>query len=201
MDLYYKEPLAELTIVETPKFDVVKDKIGILELEPVSLIAHPQYNGDFSFICRVKDSVSGMVYAPRFGARLRATAYLSETACRTKRLTGRGQNYKLPLKDTEKTTMTASHCHIAYKPTDSGDVKAGIYIVLNLTWEWPEPMYIYIELRWLAGVWTVQNDSRANYELPLIKPNETGPTTSGLQTCWNIQKELDPYWLKLRWYE
>ncbi|TRX94971.1 hypothetical protein FHL15_004056 [Xylaria flabelliformis] len=177
MDLFYNEQPADLKIVETPSFDVVRDKTGVLELEPVGPLIHPKYDGDFSFICRVKDSVSGMVYAPRFGARLRATAYLTEIALRSGKTVGRGQNYKLPLKDGEKDTATAAHCSVAYKPTDSGDLKA--------------------ELEWAPGFWTIQIDSRANYETPLIKPNETGPDISSLQAHQDILKELDPYWLKL----
>ncbi|KAI0190888.1 hypothetical protein EV127DRAFT_480690 [Xylaria flabelliformis] len=197
MDLFYNEQPADLKIVETPSFDVVKDKTGVLELEPVGPIIHPKYNGDFSFICRVQNSASGMVYAPRFGARLRATAYLTETAVRSGKTVGRGQNYRLPLKDGEKDTATAAHCSIAYKPTDSGNVKAGIYVSLNLTWVWYEPLYIYIELEWAPGFWTIQLDSKANYETPLIKPNEIGPALFSLQAHQDILKELDPYWLKL----
>ncbi|KAI1751840.1 hypothetical protein F4782DRAFT_531080 [Xylaria castorea] len=198
MDYFYRERPAVLEVVETPGFDVVRDRTGVLVLEPVGPIIHPHVDGDFSFICRVKDSVSGRVYTPRFGARLRATAYINDTALRTGTTTARGHNYRLPLKDEEKAKATAAHCRVAYKPTDSEGVRAGIYVGLDLTYVWPDTVYIYIELEWAAGPWTVQINSQANYGTPLIEPKEDKPFVLDLLARQEILNELAPYWLKLR---
>ncbi|KAI8955562.1 hypothetical protein F4801DRAFT_600849 [Xylaria longipes] len=198
MDYYYRVRPAVLEVVAAPSFDVIRDRTGVLVLEPVGPLIHPLVNGEFQFICRVQDSVAGRVYAPRFGARLRATAYIATTALRTGATAARGLNYRLPLKDEEKAKATAAHCRIAYKPTDSGGVRAGIYLGLDLTFVWPDMVFIYIELEWVAGAWTAQIDSQANYGTPPIEPKEERPSILALQARQQILNELAPYWLKLR---
>ncbi|KAI0456321.1 hypothetical protein F5B21DRAFT_502515 [Xylaria acuta] len=192
MDYVYRERPAVLEVVKTPSFDVVRDRTGVLVLEPVGPLIHPHVDENFSFICRVKDSVSGRVYAPR------ATAYITTTAIRTGTTAVRGHNYRLPLKDEEKAKATAAHCRVAYKPTDSGGVRAGIYVGLDVNFVWSDIVFIYIELVWISGPWTVQINSQANYGTPPVEPKEERPFVLDLQARQEILHELAPYWLKLR---
>ncbi|KAI0446465.1 hypothetical protein F4803DRAFT_547190 [Xylaria telfairii] len=191
MNYIYRVQPAVLEVVETPSFDVIRDRTGVLELEPVGPAIHPFVNQDFQYICRIQDSVSGRVYEPR------ATAYITTTALRTGTTAVRGHNYRLPLKDDEKAKATATHCHIAFKPTDSGGVRAGIYVGLNVNFVWHEKVFIYIEFEWFAGSWTSQIDSQANYGTPPIEPKDEIPFGLDLRARQAILNELAPYWLTL----
>ncbi|KAI0467196.1 hypothetical protein F4859DRAFT_495415 [Xylaria cf. heliscus] len=126
MDYVYRVQPPVLEVVETPGFDVIRDRTGVLMLETVGPVIQPFSGGHFQFICRVQDSVSGTVYEPRFGDRLRATAYITTAALRSGTKQAKGHNYMLPLKDREKAQATAAHCRVAYKPADSGGLRAGI---------------------------------------------------------------------------
>ncbi|KAJ2984282.1 hypothetical protein NUW58_g6107 [Xylaria curta] len=195
MDFTYQVKPPYLEVVQTPPFDVNRDRNGILQLQLVGPVVHPEVNGSFQFICRVQDSVSGLVYTPRYGARLRATAYISASCCRSGTTVTRGHTYRRPLSDEEKAGAIAAVCHIAVVPLDTKIIRAGIYVGLDIYFEWSQTMFIYIEFEWFPGPWTVQLDALAFYGTPQIRPDAADPGNPDVEIRQAILNELAPYWL------